>query len=432
MEYTVFWCKVNKFYINKWLDRFNRRWFSDASYFSKNNHLVATCVVTDRAKSKRVKEVRKLLQSWKKVFLTWCGAFEKWEAMDYESFFCIYPSLEQRKDSLFLLGEDPENQTDTTWLSEYDLNKEIWIEEVSRQNKWQEVSTNASLSRFTKKFIVIQSWCDTFCTFCLTIYKRWSNRNRPLSEILDEINMFVANWWQEIVITWVNLAAWWCSHTRKPEQSQFSNLLENILLKTSIPRIRISSLWPEFLNDHFFEVVSDTRFLPHFHFSIQHFDDELLARMNRNYWSKILDNVLTKIRNIKRTDREYISIWWDLIVWFPWEDDDAFQKILDWIRSYWITKVHAFPFSPHLKWEHVPAWSLSGQIDMNIKKDRMSQVLDLAERVRSDFIRKNKWVEHDVLIENRTEWGWKWWTPNYLEKVVNWNYYRWQVVSTFF
>lgn len=54
---------------------------------------------------------------------------------------------------------------------------------------------------YTRKFIVIQSGCDTFCTFCLTIHKRGSNRNRPAQEIIDEINAFVEQGGKEIILT---------------------------------------------------------------------------------------------------------------------------------------------------------------------------------------------------------------------------------------
>jgi tRNA A37 methylthiotransferase MiaB len=53
----------------------------------------------------------------------------------------------------------------------------------------------------TKKYIVIQGGCDNFCTFCLTIHKRGKHNSRPVSEILAEINEFVAGGGKEIVLT---------------------------------------------------------------------------------------------------------------------------------------------------------------------------------------------------------------------------------------
>ncbi|MDR0282041.1 MAG: hypothetical protein LBI53_01595 [Candidatus Peribacteria bacterium] len=82
------------------------------------------------------------------------------------------------------------------------------------------------------------------------------------------------------------------SNTRKPKESKFPELLETVLKQTTIPRIRISSIGPEYANDHFFEVINDKRVLPHFHYSIQSFSDKVLKLMKRNYDIKLLDKIL--------------------------------------------------------------------------------------------------------------------------------------------
>lgn len=403
----VFGCKVNKFYLNKRLSYFRARWFDQ-----ENTLLMATCVVTDRAKSKRVKAAKKELIKWKELFLTWCGAFEKGEAMDYEKFWSIYPELVPYKDHITLLGEDPALQTDLWPIGEYELNQEKTFE-------LKTTVPNDFMKRLhTKKFLVIQSWCDTFCTFCLTIYKRGSQRTRPLEEIIDEINAFVALGGQEIVLTWVNLASRGASNTRKPQENRFSELLEAILERTQISRIRISSLGPEFLDDRFFELMENTRFLPHFHVSIQHFDDTVLKRMNRNYDRAVLDRVLTWLRTLNRPDRDLISIGADLIVGFPGETDAQFQEMLDAVKHYDITKMHAFPFSPHQKWETVPAGKLDGQLDMTIKRARMDELLALAEQLRFRFEHRNHGIKRPVLLEKKLDHGRQGWTSNYIEVVI--------------
>ena len=91
-------------------------------------------------------------------------------------------------------------------------------------------------------------------------------------------------------------------------KSHLPELLRAILEQTNIPRIRISSIDPQYLTDEFFEIVKNPRFVPHFHFSIQSFSDKVLKLMNRGYLSDKLDEVLTKIRNLDRPDRDQISI----------------------------------------------------------------------------------------------------------------------------
>lgn len=61
---------------------------------------------------------------------------------------------------------------------------------------------------FTRKFLVIQTGCDNFCTFCLTVQARGRHKWRVAGEILEEINEFVAEGGKEVVLTGINLGAW--------------------------------------------------------------------------------------------------------------------------------------------------------------------------------------------------------------------------------
>ena len=88
MEYSLFGCKVNKYYLNQWLN-----YFDISKKNIKNSHLIATCVVTDRAKNKWVKHAIYLLKKHKKVYLTGCGAFDRGNGIDYDTFFDVYPEL---------------------------------------------------------------------------------------------------------------------------------------------------------------------------------------------------------------------------------------------------------------------------------------------------------------------------------------------------
>lgn len=395
MQYKIFGCKVNKFYINK------RLWYFDQNNLNDDkNYLIATCVVTDRAKNKRLKDVIKNLEAWKKIYMTWCWVFDKWKLIDQDRFYSIYPELKKFQNQIFFIWEDP------------------WKEFKSQ---WTQVSL------YTKKFILIQNGCDNFCTFCLTIMKRWKHRSRPLDEIINEINDFSAWWWKEIVLTWVNLAARWCDNTNKIWESQFPYLLQEILNQTTIPRIRISSIWPEYLNDDFFRIIENPRIMPHFHISIQHFSDNILKSMNRNYDKKYLITILKKFQTLKRPD--LISLWADLIVWFPWETNEDFQEMLDWIVDYNITKVHEFPFSWHTKWESIPAGKFHNQIPHVTKLFRKKQLNLIADQVRNSFIKKNEWLTHSVLIESKKDSKRQWWTENYIQVKLDSDYSKWEIIQ---
>ncbi len=83
-------------------------------------------------------------------------------------------------------------------------------------------------------------------------------------------------------------------------------MLKKLVEETDIPRIRISSLGPEFLDEYFFQAIQNPRFLPHFHFSIQSFDTEVLKHMRRHYDYTYLKNVLTEIRQLQQGDNNLL------------------------------------------------------------------------------------------------------------------------------
>jgi tRNA A37 methylthiotransferase MiaB len=180
-------------------------------------------------------------------------------------------------------------------------------------------------------------------------------------------------------------------------------------------------MWPEFITDEVLKLFENTRIYPHFHYSVQSGSSNILKSMSRHYNGKYIKELLLKTREIKREDNIKISIWADIIVWFPWETKEDFKKTTDLIKDCNITKVHAFPFSWHELWEDVPAWKFKDQIHWKIKKERMWEIMNLSDQIRDNFINKNIWEKLEVLIEvvktDEKTWKikWKWWTQNYIE-----------------
>lgn len=424
MQFKIFWCKVNKYYTEEWL---KSDFLKD-----KNGIFVASCVVTDNAKRKWLKFVKdeiKNLENWEFIFISGCGAFKKGEAQD--DFFKIYPELEEFRWKIIILWEKPEElKLEIDWKTK----KEEKKENISLKNKIKSLP-----QIYTKKFLLIQWWCNSFCTFCLTVQKRWRHYYRDKDDIVSEITDFEFSGWKEVVLTWVNLSAWWLKDTNDVWQSRFAELLEYILEKTTIPRIRISSLWPEFVDEKCLEVFKNKRIYPHFHYSVQSGSTKILKAMRRHYDWKYMRDLLEKTKNLKREDGVEVSVWADLIVWFPWETREDFLDTYNLVKDWLITKVHAFPFSAHNLWESVPAWKFENQVSDKEKKERMWELEAISDATRDNFIEKNIWKEFEVLIEVVKEENWKikWkgWTQNYIEadektfEILKWEIKRNEIVK---
>ncbi len=423
MEYKIFGCKVNKYYTDKWL---NSDYLED-----KTGIFVASCVVTDKAKRKWVKFIKDIfkneqLKNWQKIFISGCWAFEK--GKKHSKFFEIYPELKEFENKIEILWEDPE--LTLTWILPLKSNgkrlqnkeeeKNIlenakWLRKLENNKKLKTLKNKLKTQIYTKKFVVIQWGCDSFCSFCLTVQKRWKHFYRAKEDIVEEILEFEKSWGKEVVLTWVNLSAWGLDNTNEIWKSRFAELLEYILENTKIKRIRISSLWPEFVDNKVIKLFENTRIYPHFHFSIQSGSTNVLKNMKRHYSWEYMTKLLWKIRKIKRSDWVLVWIWADIIVWFPGETEENFEKTCDLIEKYEITKAHSFPFSAHTYWENVPAWFFVEQVPEKTKKERMKKIEKISKKIRNNFIEKNIWKQLEVLIEVEKNGDFKGWTQNYIE-----------------
>lgn len=165
MQYKVYGCKVNKFYLNKRIAHLEA-----TNQVNDNLFLVATCVVTDRAKMKWVKEIIDQAKAGKQILIAGCGSITKGKATERSAFFAYYPELAAYQEQITLLAEDP-------------------LEEES-ELAFSFKMPNQKLR--TKNYVIIQNGCDNHCSFCLTIFKRGPHRNRPLPEIIEEIKQIEA------------------------------------------------------------------------------------------------------------------------------------------------------------------------------------------------------------------------------------------------
>ncbi|MDD2907894.1 MAG: radical SAM protein [Candidatus Gracilibacteria bacterium] len=446
MQYKIFGCKVNKYYTDEWL---NSEYLRD-----KEGVFIASCVVTDQAKRKWIKFVKDVSKELEqdylnfginegrlsesqfdnqigpiseginlknlnnhspKIFISGCGAFKRGDAQ--EDFFEIYPDLKYLEGKIEILGEKPE-----------ELKKDIIDSKEEKKHKaYNKLDLNEKFKNipqiYTKKFLLIQGGCDSFCTFCLTVKKRGGHYYRDKDDIVEEILEFEVSGGKEVVLTGINLSAWGLADTNQVGKSRFAELIEYILEKTTIPRIRISSMGPEFIDDRCLELFKNTRIYPHFHYSVQSGSSNILKSMHRHYDGEYMKKLLINTKNLKREDNVEISIGADLIVGFPGETENDFLETYNLVADGLITKIHAFPFSAHNLGESVPAGIFPNQIDDKTKKERMWKLEAIGDNIRDEFIERNIGKEFRVLIEVVKEENgkikWKGWTENYIEADQN-------------
>ncbi len=216
-------------------------------------------------------------------------------------------------------------------------------------------------------------------------------------------------------MTGTNLAAWGCSDSNRTGESRISELIGRVLAETPIPRLRLSSLGPEFLDDRLLDLLFSPRLHAYLHLSVQSGSDSVLKRMRRKYGREFLLDRLRAIASRRREDGIPVNVGADLIVGFPGETESDFEDTLSLVGFPGVTQVHAFPFSAHEGMHAVPAARLPDQIPESVKSERMSRLLAAGNAVLAEFSASCDGMRCSMIVEaGSSESSFSGWSENHL------------------
>jgi threonylcarbamoyladenosine tRNA methylthiotransferase MtaB len=261
----------------------------------------------------------------------------------------------------------------------------------------------------TRAFIKVQDGCDNHCTFCITHILRGPGRSRSLEAILTDIAAAVDGGTREIVLTGVHLGSWGQDFENP---LHLRNLVEEILAKGKMERLRLSSLEPWDLDEAFFSLWQDSRLCRHLHLPLQSGSAGTLHRMARKTTPESFAGLVAQARATSPD----IAITTDLIAGFPGETEAEFSESLAFVRSVEFAGGHVFTYSPR---PQTPAAKLKDQIPPKIRKERSAalrkEIGESTERYSRRFLGQTL----DVLWESATGLGPDGWrlhglTDNYL------------------
>ena len=169
-----------------------------------------------------------------------------------------------------------------------------------------------------------------------------------------------------------------------------SNLILDILNKTGLERLRLSSIDCAEIDDHFDEVLINPRVMPHLHLSLQSGDNMILKRMKRRHNAEDIKKFVSHCRNL----RNEITFGADIIAGFPTETDEMFRNTFELLKNCNISHLHIFPFSPK---KNTPAARMP-QVEKSIIKKRALELRvlgdELVSKIRKDLVSPRK-----ILIE---------------------------------
>ena len=244
----------------------------------------------------------------------------------------------------------------------------------------QPAQATAQSTGRTRAFVKIQEGCDDVCAFCIVPAVRGRERAVPIDEVVEQVRERVAEGVQEVVLTGTQPGAY---GRDRGNGANAARLLEALLSRTDAPRLRYSSIQPQDITPELLACWEDARLCRHFHLALQSGSDDVLGRMRRRYSAAQFLAALDQIRAAAAG----AAITTDVIVGFPGESEDDFERTEALCREAAFADMHVFPYSPRPR---TSGALLEDDVAPQLKRGRARRLRQLAaeqaERFRARLI----------------------------------------------
>lgn len=241
-----------------------------------------------------------------------------------------------------------------------------------------------------RAFVQVQNGCDHRCTFCIIPYGRGNSRSVPIGAVVEQCRALVANGYNEIVFTGVDVTSY---GPDLPGQPSLGQMIRRVLaLVPELPRLRLSSLDPVEMDDDLWRLIAEEeRLMPHLHMSLQAGDDMILKRMKRRHLRKDAIAMCERARSY----RPDIAFGADIIAGFPTETDAMFENTLNIVEECDLTFLHVFPYSER---EGTPAAKMP-QVAHTIRKERAARLREKGVMQMNKFLTKHVGAQRQIVVE---------------------------------
>ena len=251
-------------------------------------------------------------------------------------------------------------------------------------------------------YVTVMKGCDERCTFCVVPYTRGQERYRSADSIVSEIQGLVAGGVREVTLLGQTVNSWYDPSDvdlkplskRVASTSRFAHLLRRIAEEVPLlKRLRYTSPHPRHVTDALVHAHSELAVLPsHVHLPMQSGSDAVLKRMARRYTSQeYIDRAQALLGA-----REKMTLSTDIIVGFPGETEEDFQKTLDVVATVGFVAAFCFKYSPR---PYTPALHMEDDVSEAIKSDRLARLFALIETQQSTHLRSLVDTQQRVLVE---------------------------------
>ena len=416
-------CKVNQYETNAMTQQFIEKGYEVVEHTQKADiYIVNTCTVTNMSDRKSRQMLRRVKELNKEAIVVACGCYAQVAKEELEKIEEINLVLgnNEKKDIVEHVEKYIKNQiskkseedkryieiknTKVQQTTEIQKKIETQIEDVMNQKEFVEFG-DITFTEKTRAVIKIQDGCDRFCSYCIIPYARGRVRSRKPEHILSEIRKIAKKSIKEVVITGIHIASYGKDFK---QEYRLIDLLEEMNEIEGIERIRLGSIEPLLITEEFVSRLEKLSKICHqFHLSLQSGCDETLNRMNRRYTTEQFKEI-TKL--LRKTFEDAI-LTTDIIVGFPGESEEEFEKTYEFLKEIKFYKMHVFKYSPR---KGTKAAVMPNQIDGNKKEERSRKLIELSNENEKAYNEQYVGKEVEVLFEEEKNGMWQGHTKNYI------------------
>lgn len=401
--YYTLGCKLNFSETSTIAQSLNKEGFAKVPFEAGADvYVINTCSVTEQADKKCRNIVRKALSYNPNAFVAVIGCYAQLKPEEIASIEGV---------DIVLGANEKFNILD--YLTDLTKKESTYIANQEIKHTKEFVPGFSSGDR-TRSFFKVQDGCNYFCSFCTIPLARGRARNASIADTIIKAKELALTGVKEVVLTGVNIGDFGYG-----TDENFFQLLQQLDKIEGIERFRISSIEPNLLTDEIIEfVASSKRITPHFHIPLQSGSDVILEKMRRRYDSSLYHSRINKIKTLMPN----CCIGIDVIVGYPGETDEEFQKTYALLNELPVSYLHVFTYSERDNTTAVR--SEEGIVPHATRKERNKMLTILSEKKKRAFYAEQTATEEVALFEATEENGLMYgFTSNYVKVKTHFNPY---------
>lgn len=383
VAFSTLGCRVNTYESEAMAEKFVREGYEIVEFNEKADvYVINTCSVTNMGDKKSRQIIGKARRLNEEAVIAAVGCYSQIAPNEVSAIEGVDVVLGTRNkgDIVYYVNKARDEQK-----------QQIQVREVLKNKEFEDLSIEDYQDK-TRAFLKIQDGCNRFCAYCLIPYTRGAVCSKDFNKVIEEVKSLASHGFKEIILSGIHTASYGVDLEEKVSVIDILEAIENI---DGIERVRIGSIDPTFFTEDVVRrIVSLKKLCPQFHLSLQSGCDETLKRMNRRYTSKEYEDIV----NLLRDKIKDVSITTDVIVGFPGETDEEFNKTYEFLKRVKLTKTHIFKYSQRTG---TKAYSMENQVDGTIKEKRSKSLIELNKINEENFIKSYIGKTLDVLFEER-------------------------------